>query len=100
MYMKIIETRKYVFDDEDRRLLSIDIPDNPCENCSLMKIGGCCGCPDNIEYTKIILPYKERNIFELALKIKRMNKLQKEISNMQKEIDCIAKEIEEIGIFS
>lgn len=98
--MKIIETRKYVFDDEDRRLLSIDIPDNPCENCSLMKIGGCCGCPDNIEYTKIILPYKERNIFELALKIKRMNKLQKEISNMQKEIDCIAKEIEEIGIFS
>lgn len=97
--MKIIETRQYVFDDEDRRLLSVDIPDNPCENCSLMKIGGCCGCPDNIEYTKAILPYKERNIFELALKIKRMHNLQKDIVNIQKEIDNIAKEIKDTGIF-
>ena len=96
--MKIVE--QYVFDDEDRRLLSIDIPDNPCENCSLKKIGGCCGCTDNIEYTKAILPYKERNIFELALKFKRMHKLQKDIVDIQKEIDGIAKEIEETGILN
>ena len=98
--MKIIETKQYIFDNEDRRLLSIEIPDNPCDKCSLMKIGGCCGCSDKCEYNETIKSYKERNIYDLALKFKRMHKLQKEVSDMQKEIDCIAKEIEETGIYN
>lgn len=96
--MKIIKTEQYIFDDEDRRLLSIEIPDDPCDNCSL-KNNGCCGCPDGTKYVETTKPYKERNIYDLALKIKRMHKLQKEISDMQKEIDNIAKEIEDTGVF-
>ena len=93
--MKIIQ--KYEFDDEDRRLLSIEIPDNPCSECN---VSGCCGCSDECEYNETIKSYKERNIYDLALKFKRMHKLQKEVSDMQKEIDCIAKEIEETGIYN
>ena len=49
--MRIVQ--QCVFDDEDRRLLSIELPDNPCDNCHLSKIGGCCGCDDNTKYYKI-----------------------------------------------
>lgn len=96
--MKIIKTEQYIFDDEDRRLLSIEIPDDPCDKCYLNS-NGCCGCPDGTKYVEATKPYKERNIYNLALKIKRMHKLQKEISDMQKEIDEIAKEIEDTGVF-
>lgn len=89
---------KYVFDDEDRRLLSIEIPDNPCHKCYL-KANGCCGCSDGDKYNKAIKPYKERNILDLAFKFKRMHKLQDEIEEIKKEIDEIAKEIEDTGIF-
>ena len=93
--MKIV--KQYVFDGEDRRLLSIDIPDNPCDKCHM---DGCCGCPDNTKYCEIIQPYKDRNIYDLALKFKRMHKLQRDIVDIQKEIDDIAKEIEETGILN
>lgn len=98
--MKIIETKQYIFDDEDRRLLSIELPDNPCDNCHLVKIGGCCGCPDNTKYCEIIKPYKERNILDLALKIKRMCDLQRKVTDIKTEICKIEKEIEETGIFN
>ena len=39
--MKVVT--QYEFDDEDRRLLSIKLPDNPCDKCYLNG-GGCCGC--------------------------------------------------------
>ena len=83
--MKIVE--QYVFDNEDRRLLSIEIPDDPCNKCQINS--GCLGCCDETEYCNFIKPYKDRNIYDLALKIKRMHKLQKDIINMQKEIDNI-----------
>ena len=96
--MKIIKTEQYIFDDEDRRLLSIEIPDDPCDKCYLNS-NGCCGCSDGTQYAETTKLYKERNIYDLALKIKRMHKLQKEISDMQKEIDNIVKEIENTGVF-
>lgn len=96
--MKIIKTEQYIFDDEDRRLLSIELPDDPCDKCYLNS-NGCCGCSDGTQYAEAVKPYKDRNIYGLALKFKRMHNLQKEIINMQKEIDNIAKEIEETEIF-
>lgn len=53
--MKIIQ--KYEFDDEDRRLLSIEIPDNPCNNCWLKDKKGSC-CTAGRKYNEIIKPYK------------------------------------------
>ena len=89
---------QYEFDNEDRRLLSIILPDDPCVKCYLNG-NGCCGCSDGTQYAEAVKPYKERNIYDLALKIKCMHKLQKEISDMQKEIDNIVKEIEDTGVF-
>ena len=40
---------KHIFDDEDRRLLSIRLPDNPCVKCYLNS-NGCCGCSDGVKY--------------------------------------------------
>lgn len=93
--MKIVE--QYVFDDEDRRLLSIEIPDNPCDKCH---VPGCCGCSDERGYSAIIKPYKDKNIYDLALKFKRMKLIQREIDKLQKEMEKIEKEIEDTGIFS
>lgn len=97
--MKIIETKQYVFDEEDRRLLFIEIPDNPCEKCCL-KNDGCCGCSENLKYQEIIKPYKDRNIYDLALKFKYIHQLQIEILEKQNKIDEITKEIEKTGLFN
>ena len=72
--MKIIKTEQYIFDNEDRRLLSIELPDNPCDNYSLKK-NECCWCSDVDKYAKTVKLYKERNIYDLALKIKSMHNL-------------------------
>ena len=96
--MKIIKTEQYIFDDEDRRLLSIELPDDPCDKCYLNS-NGCCGCPDGDKYAETIKPYKERNIYDLALKFKRMEELQNEIKAINKEINDIKKEIEATGLF-
>ena len=91
---------KYEFDDEDRRLLSIDLPDNPCDKCYQGTNGGCCGCPSYTKYLEIIKPYKERNIFDLALKFKKIKLIKKEIERLKKELENVEKEIEDTGIFS
>lgn len=96
--MKIVE--QYVFDDEDRRLLSIEIPDNPCDKCYQGTSGGCCGCPSYTEYLEIIKPYKDRNIYDLALKFKRMKLIDREIERLKEELEKVKKEIKDTGIFS
>ena len=95
--MKIVT--QYEFDDEDRRLLSIKLPDNPCVKCSLNG-NGCCGCSDGVKYEETVKPYKERNIYDLALKFKKMEELQNKIKAINKEINNIKKEIEETGLFN
>lgn len=93
--MKIV--KQYVFDDEDRRLLSIELPDNPCDKCS---VPGCCGCSDERGYSAIIKPYKDRNIYDLALKFKRMKLIDREIERLKEELEKVKKEIKDTGIFS
>lgn len=96
--MKIVE--QYVFDDEDRRLLSIEIPDNPCDKCYQGTSSGCYGCPSYTEYLEIIKPYKDRNIYNLALKFKRMKLIDREIERLKEELEKVKKEIKDTGIFS
>ena len=93
--MKIV--KQYVFDDEDRKLLSIELPDNPCDKCN---VSGCCGCSDERGYSAIIKPYKDRNIYDLALKFKRMKLIEREIERLKKELEKVEQEIDDTGIFS
>ena len=97
--MKIIETKQYIFDNEDRRLLSIEITDNPCNNCWLKDKKGSC-CTAGRKYNEIIKPYKERNIYDLALKFKLIHELQRHMINIKTEIEKINKEIQETGIYN
>ena len=90
---------KHIFDDEDRRLLSIRLHDNPCVKCYLNS-NGCCGCSDGVKYEETVKPYKERNIYDLALKFKNMEELQNKIKAINKEINDIKKEIEATGLFN
>lgn len=96
--MKIIQ--QYEFDNEDRRLLSIEVPDSPCDKCHQGTSSACCGCPSYTEYLEIIKPYKDRNIYDLALKFKRIKSIEKEIERLEEELKNIKKEIEDTGIFS
>lgn len=96
--MKIIQ--QYEFDDEDRRLLSIEVPDSPCKKCYQSTSSACCGCPSYTEYLEIIKPYKDRNIYDLALKFKIIKTIEREIDKLEKELKKIKKEIEDTGIFS
>lgn len=96
--MKIV--KQYVFDDEDRKLLSIELPDNPCDKCYQGTSSGCCGCPSYTEYLEIIKPYKDRNIYDLALKFKRMKLTEREIERLKKELEKVEQEIDDTGIFS
>ena len=89
---------QYEFDDEDRRLLSIKLPDNPCVKCSLNNTR-CYGCPNSDKYAETVELYKKRNIYDLALKFKKMEELQNEIKAINKEINDIKKEIEATGLF-
>lgn len=57
-----------------------------------------CGCPKATEYADIVKPYKDRNIYELALKYKRQKEIGRQIDKLQKECDEIAKEIKNTGI--
>lgn len=86
---------RYIFDEEDRRLLSIELPDDPCKTCNP---NGCCGCPKATEYADTVKPYRDRNIYDIALKFKRQKEIRRRIEKLQKEYDEIVKEIKETGI--
>lgn len=59
---------------------------------------GCCGCPKATEYADILKPYKDRSIYEFALKFKRMKEIGRQIEKLSEEQDKISKEIKETGI--
>lgn len=88
---------KCILDEEDKKLLSIEIPDTPCKICPLRN-GGCCGCPEYGKYAMEIKPYEDRNILDIAIKIKRMNELENEIKYKQKEVNRISEELKNIGL--
>lgn len=78
------------FDENDKELLKKELPNNPCTGCYLNG-NGCCGCAKGSEYSKILKPYKEANILDIALKNKKRLDLIKDIEDKRKKV----REIEE-----
>lgn len=72
-------------------LLKKELPDNPCFKCS--QRCACCGCPDGKKYRQAVQPYRDRGIYELALKLKRQKKIQREIMVLKNESKNITDEI-------
>lgn len=59
------------FTAKDIALLQTVLPDNPCNECSAHSDGSCCGCPKGNEYSANVAEYKNENIYDIALSIKR-----------------------------
>lgn len=80
-----------IFTDEDFELLKKELPNNPCIKCR--DVSYCCGCPNGHIYNKIIKPYKDSNILDMALKIKGYKDTLKLINELQDKLDDIRGEI-------
>lgn len=81
--MKIIQTVE--FTDEDRELLIKQLlPKDPCNGCNLGV--GCCGCPEGYDYAEKVRPYKDANIYDIALGIRKIHDIKQ---NMKLEEDEI-----------
>lgn len=87
--MKIVTTVEYT--KEDEVMLRKPLPPNPCDVCAISGCAECCGCPDAREYAKLVQPYRDAGIYDLARKIEKMRKLEKQaraiVSEYQKMND-------------
>lgn len=80
----IIET-KIIVTDEDKKLLSRSLPDDPCKGCR--DAGSCCGCPKETNYQAMIKPYKDAGILEYAKIIEDIRRMKGEIKILEMSID-------------
>ena len=80
--MRIIQTVEYTI--EDRKLLKQLLPQNPCNGCCNVTI--CCGCPEGRNYADKIRPYKDANIYDIALTIRKIHDIKQNIKLEEEEI--------------
>ena len=78
--MKIVTTVEYT--KEDEVMLRKPLPPNPCDVCAISGCAECCGCPDAREYAKLVQPYRDAGIYDLARKIEKMRKLEKQAKDI------------------
>ena len=91
--MKITQTVEFTI--EDKKLLKQLLPKDPCNGCS--NILGCCGCPEGYDYAEKVRPYKDANIYNIALAIRRIHDIKQNMKLEEAEIkhliDSIPKEL-------
>lgn len=78
-----------IFTNEDLELLKKELPNNPCTKCDAHIRGYCCGCQQRIDYDKMVKIYRDNNIYDIALEIKKINELEKSINKMRKNQEDI-----------
>lgn len=78
-----------IFTDEDFELLKKELPNNPCIKCDTRIKGYCCGCPQGRDYDISIEPYKNNDILDIALYIKRYKDTLREIKKHEWELTKI-----------
>ena len=79
--------------NEGLELLKTPLPKNPCSTCG-MGIA-CCGCPKGREYDKRVKPYKELGVYDIALSLRHIADLEREIKEKQNEVDDIKNNLPE-----
>lgn len=82
--MNVIITTVYT--EEDKNLLSKEIPDNPCDVCDPYMESCCTGCLKKHIYNDVVKPYKDNDIYGLALLIKERNRLKRSINDANDRI--------------
>lgn len=78
----------YTFTSDDYKLLHSILPNNLCAFC-IMK-DSCCGCSENDSYRIATKPYRDNDIYELALELKTADDALKSILNhLNRFFECI-----------
>lgn len=82
------EEKRYIFTEEDYKLLKKPIPLSPCRNClkNSMGLNSCCGCAEYKKYEREIKPYEDNNLVNIAVKIRRYYSILREIDELNIEI--------------
>lgn len=83
----MITKTEYIFTEEDKELLKKGLPENPCDNCDAGR--SCCGCQKERDYQKISQPFKDANIYDIALSVRRHAFLANQVQIMRKEMQTI-----------
>lgn len=81
-----------VFSEEDKKLLSQPLPQNPCDYC-LTKRWSCCGCDKQRSYDEKIKPYKDSGIFEYKMIIDEIKEKKLKIMWTQGKINRLKAEL-------
>ncbi len=83
--MKKTQTITYTQDDYD--LLKKPLPPNPCDTCGAGY--ECCGCPKGYEHKEKIQPYKDSDIYDIAILLYQRQKKLNQIAALTAEIQDI-----------
>ena len=89
--MKIIQSVEVT--DEVRELLIQLLPKDPCNGCNL--VVGCCGCPEGYDYAEKVRPYKDANIYDIALGIRKIHDIKQNMKLEEDEIKNLMESIPE-----
>lgn len=71
------------FTEEEKAMLACPLPDDPCQNCVH---GLCTGCQDARIYEMKIRDYKAKNLYALALKLRRRDAMKETIGTLENEL--------------
>ena len=78
----------YTFTSDDYKLLHSILPNNLCAFC--ITKDSCCGCPENDSYRMATKPYRDNDIYELAVELKTADDALKSILNyLNRFFECI-----------
>lgn len=90
----MIEKKTYIVDKEDLKLLERPLI-SPCDNCNSSS-SFCCGCERIEKYEKMEHELKERNLLEVAEKLRTITQIESKIEELQSKIGDLKRQKEEL----
>lgn len=90
----MIEKKTYIVNKEDLKLLERPLI-SPCGNC-YSSSSYCCGCERLEKYEKMRHELKERNLLEVAEKLRTITQIESKIEELQSKIGDLKQQKEEL----
>lgn len=90
----MIEKKTYIVNKEDLKLLERPLI-SPCGNC-YSSSSYCCGCERLEKYEKMRHELKERNLLEVAEKLRTITQIELKIEELQSKIGDLKRQKEEL----
>lgn len=81
--MKIEKTYSCEITEEDYKLLTGYIPENPCIGCYNRQF--CCGCPEEQKYKEILKPFEAANLIEIVSDVNNLKSILQKIDDLEQK---------------